>query len=241
VISPVSEVRRFFEAALVRPVPTEAPTPDARALRRRRLVTGAAILIGAGGLALTLRVAPGDPLFFPLGFGLALVWTVGALCSGPLHLGAAPTRSGGRSRPVVHSIVLGALLSSVFLLGALLIAHVPLLRDPVLSLLDHRRVGPLPLVLLLTVVNGVAEELFFRGALYTAFPPRHAVAGTTVLYTLSTVGSGVPLLVLAAMALGLVAGLQRRVTGGVLGPAITHVIWSSTMLLLLPPLLNLTR
>jgi membrane protease YdiL (CAAX protease family) len=234
-------MRRFFEAALVRPVPTETPSPDARELRRRQLVTGATILVGAAGLALTLRVAPGDPLFLPLGFGLALVWTAGALCSGPLHLGSAPTRSGGRSRPVVHSLVLGVLLSSLFLLGALLIAYVPLLRDPVLSLLDHRRIGPLPLVLLLTVVNGVAEELFFRGALYTAFPPRHAVAGTTVLYALSTVGSGVPLLLLAALVLGLLTGLQRRVTGGVLGPAITHVIWSSTMLLLLPPLLNLTR
>jgi membrane protease YdiL (CAAX protease family) len=133
------------------------------------------------------------------------------------------------------------LLLSLFVLGAIVVARVPVLRDPVLMLLEHRRVGPLPLVIALTVVNGVAEELFFRGALFAAFPVDLAVAGTTALYTLTTVPSGVPLLVLAALVLGLVAALQRRVTGGVLGPAITHVVWSTAMLLLLPLLLNLAR
>ena len=32
-------------------------------------------------------------------------------------------------------------------------------------------------------------------------------------------------------------GLQRRVTGGVLAPIITHLVWSLGRLLLLPPLL----
>ena len=74
-------------------------------------------------------------------------------------------------------------------------------------------------------------------------PPsrRHAVAITTVLYALTTVGSGIPLLVLAAAVIGLVTALQRRVTGGILGPIITHVTWSTGMLLLLPPALELTR
>lgn len=94
---------------------------------------------------------------------------------------------------------------------------------------------------LLTVVNGVAEEVFFRGALYAAIPERWTVALTTVVYALTTVVSGVPLLVLAAACLGLVCGLQRRVTGGVLGPIITHITWSAGMLLLLPPLLTTLR
>ena len=32
-------------------------------------------------------------------------------------------------------------------------------------------------------------------------------------------------------------GLQRRVTGGILGPTITHSVWSLGMLFLLPPAL----
>ena len=37
---------------------------------------------------------------------------------------------------------------------------------------------------------------------------------------------------------GLVVGLQRRVTGGILGPIITHLTWSQGMLFLLPHVLG---
>ena len=50
-----------------------------------------------------------------------------------------------------------------------------------------------------------------------------------------------PLLVFAAAVLGAVVGLQRRVTGGVLGPIVTHLIWSLGMLFLLPYALHLGR
>ena len=46
-------------------------------------------------------------------------------------------------------------------------------------------------------------------------------------------------LVLAAVAPGLVTALQRRVTGGILGPIITHLVWSLGMLFLLPPMLSI--
>ena len=53
-----------------------------------------------------------------------------------------------------------------------------------------------------------------------------------------TAASGIALLVLAGALIGLVTGLQRRVTGGILGPIITHLTWSLGMLLLLPPWLD---
>ena len=71
---------------------------------------------------------------------------------------------------------------------------------------------------MITVVNGIAEELYFRGALYAAVGRRHAVAVTTIVYTLVTATSGIPLLALAAALVGLVVAFQRRVTGGILGP-----------------------
>jgi uncharacterized protein len=40
----------------------------------------------------------------------------------------------------------------------------------------------------------------------------------------------------AAVLLGLVVGLQRRASGGILGPILTHVTWSLAMLLILPRL-----
>ncbi len=236
-INPAAEVRSFVRAALVMPVPRDHSETD-EAFRRRRVVALVTLLIGTVVVTLALRIPPGDPLFYAATVGLAVIWSVGALASGPLHLGRAHTRSGGDARPLVQSLALGALLLAVFLLGGAVIAHVPLLRDPVTNLLDHARLGSLPLVAVITAVNGVSEELYFRGALYAAVGRRNPVLVTTAVYTLTTVGSGIPLLVLAAALLGLLTGLQRRVTGGILGPVVIHLTWSLGMLFLLPTVLS---
>ncbi len=80
--------------------------------------------------------------------------------------------------------------------------------------------------------------MFFRGALYSAIGERYPVLWTTGLYAATTAVTGNPMLVLAAIILGLLVGLQRRVTGGILGPMLTHVIWSLSMLFILPPLIG---
>lgn len=238
-VHPVRELAEFLRAALVEPVPRDHSESDA-ALRRRRLVAAVTLLAGTVLLTAALHIEPGNPLFYLATSALAVVWTVGALASGPLHLGRAHTRAGGEpARPVVQSLALGAALLTIFLVAGVAVARVPSLRDPVQHLLDHARLGSLPLVVALTAVNGVAEELYFRGALYSAVGRRHAVATTTGVYALATVGSGIPLLVLAAATLGLLTALQRRVTGGILGPAITHVVWSLGILVLLPLVLHL--
>ena len=59
-----------------------------------------------------------------------------------------------------------------------------------------------------------------------------------LLYALTTVAGGNIMLVFAALVLGLLVGLQRRVTGGVLAPMVTHCTWSLGMLLVLPTLLE---
>lgn len=234
----VTELRDFARAALVDPVPRDHGESDA-AFRRRRVVAAVTLVLGAVVMAWALRIEPGDPLFYWGTLALAAVWGVGGLASGRLHIGQAHTRDRALARPVVQSLVLGAALLGLFLLGALVVSRVPLLRGPVDDLLDHARVGYLPLVVVVTAINGVAEELYFRGGLYAAVGRRHAVAVTTVVYAITTAVAGIPLLVLAAALLGLVTGLQRRVTGGVLGPIITHLTWSLGMLFLLPPALEL--
>jgi len=238
-VNPVAELRAFVRASLVEPVPRDH-TESEEAFRRRRIVAVVTLVVGAGVLAWALRIEPGDPTFYGATFALAGVWAAGAFLSGPLHLGRAHTRTGDiGGRAVLQSFALGGLLLAVFLVGATVVAQVPVLREPVDELLDHASVGSLWLVALITAVNGVAEELYFRGALYAGVGRRHAVAVTTVVYTLVTATSLIPLLILAAAILGLIVGLQRRVTGGILGPTITHLTWSLGMLFLLPPMLDL--
>ena len=237
-INPVEEVLAFFRAALVEPVPRDHSEPDS-AFRRRRWVAAGTLLVGAGVLAWALRIEPGDSVFYVATLALAGVWALGALLSGPLHLGRGNTRAGHTdSRAVVQSLTLAALLLAVFMAGAVVVARISSLRDPVDELLDHAQVGSLALVAVITAVNGVAEEMYFRGALYAGVGRRHAVLVTTAVYAGVTAASGIPLLVLAAALLGLVVGLQRRVTGGILGPIVTHLTWSLGMLFLLPRALS---
>jgi ABC-type multidrug transport system permease subunit len=73
-----------------------------------------------------------------------------------------------------------------------------------------------------------AESLLRR-----IYLPRGADAASS-----SMTAYGIPLLVLAAVIVGLVVGLQRRVTGGILGPIVTHLTWSLGMLFLLPHALS---
>jgi membrane protease YdiL (CAAX protease family) len=206
-----------------------------RNLRRRQLVTAGFVVVGAVLLALSLRTKPGSTLFYPATLGLAVVWTVGAFTSGPLHLGRTLRGEEAGPRPVAMPIVYGALLSALFVVGGLVVRQIPWLDAEVRHVLDHANSGSTALLVLITALNGVAEELFFRGALYAA-TPRHPVIVTTVAYTAATLATGNVMLAFAALLLGLLVGLERRATGGILAPIITHVLWSVSMLFVLPAL-----
>lgn len=214
----------------------EDPT-DPSALRRRRLIAVIVTLsVGVIVSAWALRIPAGDPLFYPATAALALVWLIGAFASGPVHLGSEPYRPG--RRPVVTSVGIAVALVALFCAGALVVAQIPALRDPVDDLLAHGTRGNLVAVAALTAVNGIAEECFHRGAVYSATQRVHPVIITTIVYAAVTATTGIPLLVLAAVILGVVTAVQRRCTGGVLGPCITHVAWSLVMLIALGPLLD---
>lgn len=206
---------------------------SAHDLRRRQWVTGVVVVVGATVLGLSLRIEPGNDWFYPATFALALVWTAGAFASGPLHLGRTWRGEEPGPRPVLVPLVYGALLAGVFVVGALVVRQVPWLDGLVRHVLDHADRGSVPLLVLVTAVNGVAEELFFRGALYAA-TPRHPVAVTSAAYALVTLATGNVMLVLAAVLLGVLVGLERRATGGIQAPIITHVVWSLAMLFALP-------
>lgn len=207
--------------------------------RRRIVVVVITLLVGATLLGLGLTTPADQPLFYVLTGSLAVVWVAGAFGSGALHLGTVHSSKGERRnrkrRPVLAPIVLGLLVGSVFVVGGLIVGQIPPLRSYVRTVLAHAGgTAVLPMVVLITLVNGAAEELFFRGALFAAVGRRAPVLTTALIYGLATASTLNPMLVFAALLLGGVLGLQRRTTGGVLAPIITHATWSLMMLLLLP-------
>jgi CAAX protease family protein len=208
--------------------------PDA-AFLRRRIVVASTLAVGATLLGFSFSVRQGDPAFYALTFGLAATWTFGSLLSGPLHMGHI-LLGGTLRRPIITPIAAGLLLAALFVVGALIVRSIPSLARLAEDVLGYARLGNLWIIFMITLVNGIAEELFFRGALFAAIGAWHPVLISTVLYALATIAGGNPVLVFAAVVLGTVVGLQRRASGGVLAPILTHITWSLSMLFVLPPI-----
>ena len=223
----------------IRPILIDKVERDHRqtdaAFRRRRIVVAITIVVGATLLGLSFATEQGDPAFYPLTFGLAATWAIGSFASGPLHLGHIRFR-GVLRRPIVTPILVGIMLAAVFAAGALVIRTIPPLASLTEDVIGYARANNLALVFVILIVNGIAEELFFRGALFAAIGARHPVLISTIVYALATIAGGNPMLVFAAAVLGAVVGLQRRAGGGILAPILTHITWSMSMLFLLPPI-----
>ncbi|MCV7224489.1 CPBP family intramembrane glutamic endopeptidase [Mycolicibacterium komossense] len=206
--------------------------------RRRRIVVVAVIVVGAALLSFSLSRKPGDPSFYWLTFGLAAVWAGGALLSGPLRYGSVPWQ-GRRRRPVLTGTLIGLAVGGAFVVGGLVARQIPPVAEFITRVLEFAHQGSLPLIVVITLVNGVAEEMFFRGAVYPALGKYHPVIVSTVVYAIATSAGGNPMLGFAAVILGGVCALERRATGGVLAPVLTHLVWGLIMVLALPPVFGL--
>jgi uncharacterized protein len=204
-------------------------------VRRRRVLVAITVVAGAGVLGFSLRRHPGDASFYWLTLVLAGVWTAGALVSGPLHLGGICWR-GRNQRPVITGTTIGLLLGAAFVVGGLIVRQITPVAELITRVLLYAHQGWYPVIVAITLINGVAEEVFFRGALYTALGRYHAVVISTVLYTCATLASGNPMLGFAAIILGTVCAFERRATGGILAPMLTHLVWGLIMVLVLPPM-----
>lgn len=204
-------------------------------VRRRRAVVALTLVVGAAVLGFSLRRAAGDSNFYWLTLVLAAVWIGGAYLSGPLHLGGINWR-GRNQRPVITGTLIGLLLGGVFVVGALIVREIPPVAELIARVLQYAHHGSYWLVVVITLINGVGEEMFFRGALYTALGRRAPVAISTLLYLCVTLATGNPMLGFAAVILGTVCALERRASGGILAPMLTHFFWGLIMVLVLPPM-----
>ncbi|MDT5070912.1 MAG: protease family protein [Mycobacterium sp.] len=204
-------------------------------VRRRRIVVVIVLILGATLLGISLTRTPGSTSFYLLTFALAAVWAVGARLSGPLHLGCVEFRGRDR-RPVITGAAIGVLLGAVFIVGGLVAREIGPVRDYIVQVLNYANYGALWLVVLITVINGLAEEMFFRGALYSALGRYHPEILSTVIYAVAVSAAGNPMLGFAGVILGAVCAYERRITGGVLAPMLTHFFWGLVMVLALPPM-----
>ena len=218
--------------ASTRAVPHDEPPSM---VRRRRIVVGVVLVLGAVLLGISLSREPGDSAFYWLTLALAAVWAFGAWASGPLHLGHIRFRARNK-RPIIAGIAIGLLLGAAFIAGALVAREIAPVREYIVDVLEFANYGPILLVVFITVINGVAEEMFFRGALFTALGRLRPEVVSTIIYAVAVSAAGNPMLGFAGLILGAVCAYERRITGGVLAPMLTHFFWGLVMVLALPPM-----
>ncbi len=216
-------------------VPIEHSESAAVIARRRRVVAGASVL-GTGLLGMTLSTKPASKEFYALTAAVAATWTGGGLLSGPLHLGWIQSRDQRLRRPITTPIATGVGAFGFFYACAVVVRTVPALDRAVGDVLAFAEKGSTPMILATTLANGLGEEVFFRGALYAALDADRAVAVSTAIYTAATASTRNPALMLAAVFMGTLFSLQRRASGGLQAPALTHLTWSSLMVCFLPRL-----
>jgi len=209
---------------------TAAPRLSAR---RVWIIIVLAIAAGTTVTALTLRVPRGSTAFYLAGFAQAAVWTGAAIACRPIVW----TGRWSRQREVVTGLVVAAVTFLAFVVAAPIGRHIGFLAGPIDSILRKADAGPVALVLVLALVNGVAEELFFRGVIVDVtlrFGDVAAVVISTAIYSAVTAVGGNTALTLAAVIMGTVFAIERVVSRGLLVPIITHLAWSTLMILALP-------
>ncbi len=190
-----------------------------------------AVVAGTAVLGATLAVRAGSIAFSALGIVLACIWIVGSVVAGPPPLRAAT--------PAVVVNVVGALLLGGAIFGAFVAAkavadHIPLLGHSAADVLGHARAGATGVVLFIALLNAVGEEMFFRGTLQSRLGPRRGELWAILIYAAVTIATLNLALVMAAVALGSVLAVERRLSGGVLAPVVTHLTWSTLVILFLP-------
>jgi hypothetical protein len=195
--------------------------------RRSLLVLLLALVVAAWLTRKTFEAAPGSEEQATLTYVLAAVLLAGAYASGGWP---RPHRRG--RRPVVGPALTGALLFVAFAVGGWLTSWVGPLDNGVDELLRHARAGDAWQVALGSAAAGLAEEVFYRGAVFER--ARLPILTATLAHVLTTVPAGNAALTLAAATLGVVLGATRRATGGWWAPAISHVVWALLVVAWLP-------
>lgn len=221
-------------------VPIEHMESPAVVSRRRWVATGVSLL-GTALLGKSFSTTPASREFYGSTAAVALTWTAGGVLSGPLHRGWIQSRDRQLRRPVITPVATGVVAFGFFCGCAFLARSIPVLDRAVGDVLAFAEEGNTALNLATTLANGLGEEVFFRGALYSALDADRAVVASTAVYTIATAATRNPALMVAAAIMGTLFSLQRRASGGLQAPALTHLTWSTLMVCFLPRLVRPRR
>lgn len=182
----------------------------------------------------------------PLDFWASLSLSVVFLSAAALGLDRAYfplLRRDVRTRPG-YKIILGILsaiaLYAVFMAGNFVLRRIfPAAGLGISRVYDFgARVSRLRIGLLMFFFIGPGEELFWRGYLQRAWQSRFSDAGgwllTSLFYAAVHIGSGNPVLVLAAMGCGLYWGYLFRRYRSPLLLCVSHTLWDLMVFVVLP-------
>ena len=140
-----------------------------------------------------------------------------------LRADLVPARTPGDRPDVIGAVAAGVAAFIVFLAAYLAARHLPVVGAALHGVLATADAGSITVVLLVALVNGAGEELFFRGALHAAVE-RHRPA---LVYVVVTAATGNIALVIAAVVMGALFSVERLSSRGVLAPMLTHLTWTS--------------
>jgi uncharacterized protein len=196
-------------------------------------VLAAAGIVGTTLLRRSLSAKADSRRFYVLTAGLAGTWTAGALLTTAVPVW--PTSRKPLAVEVARPALTGTTTFALFYAAAAIARHHPFAHRAIASVLHYVDEGTTLAVLLAAGVNAVAEELFFRGALWESVG-EDPIASTALAYSAFTAATGNPALAVGGAITGVVFGRERVRSGGVAAPAIAHLTWSALMLTCLPPL-----
>jgi membrane protease YdiL (CAAX protease family) len=190
----------------------------------RRYAVAATQVVGTTLLGRSLLAEPGSRRFYRATYATAATWVAGGL--------ASSSRPQWTKKGAAEGIAVGTAAFGLFYGCAHVARRIPVLRRALTSAFRHVDVGRTSAVATTTVVNGIAEEVFFRGAVQDLLGGKRSAA----LYVAAVAGSRNPALVLAAAIMGPLWAWQRERSGGLLAPMLAHVAWSMLMLQFVTPL-----
>jgi hypothetical protein len=187
--------------------------------RRRSLrILLLALVVAAWLTGRTFDTVPGSSREGVLTFALGAVLLGGAYASGGWPVASR------RGRRVVRPALTAVTLFAAFVVLRWLTSWVEPVTHGADGVLARARAGSTLAVVAGAAFAGVAEEVFYRGAVFERV--RLPVLTATLWHMAATLPAGNVALTLAAGVLGLVLGASRRASGGWWAPAVTHVLWS---------------
>jgi membrane protease YdiL (CAAX protease family) len=215
-------------------IPTRTPTLDDIITPRHRIMRIAGTLVvGTALLAATLAATSDSRWFYALGLLSGVTWIAGAVVSGPIPWRGPGTVAAGHAK-IAGPTLLGVGLFGAFFAAKLLSNQIPVLSHSIASVLGLAHTGSRPLVLAVALVNAIGEELFFRGTIQSALPRQRAATGAVAVYVVVTIATLNVALIASAFVMGAIFSAQRRATASILAPIVTHLTWSTLMVMLLP-------